>query len=73
MKVQDLVGTYSIIGSNQDALEKAYQSFPLPIMLLNIADKDGINSSMTDVFGVAATGLEYIAPRQFMVRFRREF
>jgi len=25
------------------------------------------------VFGVAATGLEYIAPRQFMVRFRREF
>ena len=42
-------------------------------MLLNIADKDGINSSMTDVFGVAATGLEYIAPRQFMVRFRREF
>jgi hypothetical protein len=28
---------------------------------------------MTDVFGVAATGLEYIAPRQFMVRFRRGF
>ena len=45
----------------------------IDFMLLNIADKDGINSSMTDVFGVAATGLEYIAPRQFMVRFRREF
>jgi hypothetical protein len=25
------------------------------------------------VFGVAATGLEYIPPRQFMVRIRREF
>ncbi|MDB3951795.1 TonB-dependent receptor [Gammaproteobacteria bacterium] len=45
----------------------------IDFMLLNIADEDGINSSMTDVFGVAATGLEYIAPRQFMVRFRREF
>ena len=45
----------------------------IDFMLLNIADKDGINSSMTDVFGVAATGLEYIAPRLFMVRFRREF
>ena len=45
----------------------------IDFMLLNIADKDGINSSMTDVFGVAATGLEYVEPRQFMVRFRREF
>ena len=45
----------------------------IDFMLLNIADEDGVNSSMTDVFGVAATGLEYIAPRQFMVRFRREF
>ena len=42
-------------------------------MLLNIADEGGVNSSMTDVFGVAATGLEYIPPRQFMVRIRREF
>ena len=25
MKVQDLVGTYSIIGSNQDALQNAYK------------------------------------------------
>ena len=40
----------------------------IDFMLLNIADKDGINSSMTDVFGVAATGLELIPPRQFMVR-----
>ena len=45
----------------------------IDFMLLNIADEGGVNSSMTDVFGVAATGLEYIPPRQFMVRLRREF
>ena len=36
--------------------------------ILNATDEDGVNSSMTDVFGVAATGLELIPPRQFMVR-----
>ena len=45
----------------------------IDFMLLNIGDEDGINSSMTDVFGVAATGLEYIPPRQFMIRVRKEF
>ena len=38
------------------------------LIALNISDEDGVNSSMTDVFGVAATGLELIPPRQFMVR-----
>ena len=31
----------------------------LDLMLLNVTDEDGINSSMTDVFGVASTGLSY--------------
>ena len=42
-------------------------------MLLNISDEAGVNSSMTDVFGVAATGLELIPPRQFMTRIRYSF
>ena len=42
-------------------------------MILNINDEAGVNSSMTDVFGVAATGLELIAPRQVMVRIRKNF
>ena len=42
-------------------------------MILNINDEAGVNSSMTDVFGVAATGLELIAPRQVMVRLRKNF
>ena len=40
----------------------------LDFKILNATDEDGVNSSMTDVFGVAATGLELIPPRQFMVR-----
>mgnify|MGYP006082968907 CR=1 FL=1 len=47
--------------------------YAFDLMLLNVADKGGINSSMTDVFGVAATGLEYISPRQFMVRLSKTF
>ena len=47
--------------------------FNLDLMLLNIADEDGVNSSMTDVFGVAATGLELIPPRQIMTRLSVNF
>ncbi len=43
------------------------------VMFLNIGDEDGVNSSMTDVFGVAATGIELIAPKQFMVRISKNF
>ena len=42
-------------------------------MILNATDEDGINSSMTDVFGVAASGLELIPPRQIMTRISYDF
>ena len=42
-------------------------------LLLNMTDEDGINSSMTDVFGIAATGLEFIPPRQVMTRISYDF
>ena len=45
----------------------------LDLILLHASDTDGVNSSMTDVFGVAATGIELIAPRQFMVRVSKNF
>ena len=51
-------------------------SYPLSkvdFILLNATDNTGVNSSMTDVFGVAATGLELIAPKQFMVRLTKNF
>jgi iron complex outermembrane receptor protein len=34
----------------------------------NITDEAGINARFTDVFGVGATGDQFIQPRQFMVR-----
>ena len=48
-------------------------SVNVDFMLLNATDEDGINSSMTDVFGVAATGLELIPPRQIMTRISYDF
>ncbi|MDC0185093.1 TonB-dependent receptor [Rhodobiaceae bacterium] len=45
----------------------------LDLIALNISDEDGINSSMTDVFGVAGTGIELIPPRQFMGRLSYNF
>ena len=48
-------------------------SLAVDFMLLNITDEAGVNSSMTDVFGVAATGLELIPPRQAMTRIRYSF
>ena len=48
-------------------------NFSIDFMLLNAADKAGMNSSMTDVFGVAATGQEFIPPRQFMTRLSYNF
>ena len=48
-------------------------NFSINFMLLNASDKAGMNSSMTDVFGVAATGQEFIPPRQFMTRLNYDF
>ena len=45
----------------------------LDIIALNVSDEDGVNSSMTDVFGVAGTGIEYIPPRQIMGRVSYQF
>ena len=44
------------------------ENIDLNLIALNITDKDGMNSSMTDVFGVAGTGIELIPPRQIMAR-----
>ena len=51
----------------------SYPFSKVDFILLNATDNTGVNSSMTDVFGVAATGLELIAPKQFMVRFTKNF
>ncbi len=45
----------------------------LDFFLMNMTNEDGINSSMTDVFGVAATGIELVPPRQIMTRISYDF
>ena len=61
--ILNLTANYNFVGD----------TWGLDLMLLNATGVEGVNSSMTDVFGVAATGLEYIAPRQFMVRLSKQF
>ena len=43
------------------------------LLLMNVSDEAGVNSRFTDVFGVGATGVELIAPRQAMVRVGTSF
>ena len=39
----------------------------------NLTDEDGINARFTDVFGVGATGDQFIPPRQLMARVGIDF
>ncbi|MEH6611127.1 MAG: TonB-dependent receptor [Halioglobus sp.] len=68
----DDVGSYDIVN-----LRVSYDSdsavWGIDLMALNVLDEDGINSSMTDVFGVNETGLQYVPPRQYTARVRYNF
>ncbi len=68
----DTVESYSVINLTA-SLDLPGDTIGIDLMLLNATDKSGMNSSMTDVFGVAGTGIEYIAPRQFMGRLSYDF
>ena len=70
--IVDAIDGYTVVNLNIEYPDN-YPINKLDLILLNASDKDGVNSSMTDVFGVAATGIELIAPRQFMVRVSKNF
>ena len=65
--IVDAIDAYDILNLTAN-FDFVGDKWGLDFMILNATDEDGINSSMTDVFGVAATGLELIPPRQFMAR-----
>ena len=69
--IVDAIPAYDIINLNIGL--DFNNNIGLNFILLNATDEDGINSSMTDVFGVASTGLELIPPRQFMTRISYNF
>jgi iron complex outermembrane receptor protein len=68
----DAIDAYDLLNVTT-RIEFLNEDWGVDFKLLNLTDEDGVNSSMTDVFGVAATGLELIPPRQFMVRLSRNF
>ena len=70
--IVDQVDSYSIVNLTA-SLDLTGDEWGIDLMLLNAGDKDGMNSSMTDVFGVAGTGIEYIPPRQIMGRVSYNF
>ena len=70
--IVDQVDSYSIMNFTA-GLDFTGDQWGIDLMLLNAGDKDGMNSSMTDVFGVAGTGIEYIPPRQIMGRVSYKF
>ena len=67
----DFVDEYTIY--NLSLSYEISDKIGLDLIALNISDEDGVNSSMTDVFGVAGTGIELIPPRQFMGRLSYNF
>jgi iron complex outermembrane receptor protein len=72
--IVDAIDSYTVINLSVGIeYPETYPVSKVDLILLNASDKDGVNSSMTDVFGVAATGIELIAPRQFMVRLSKNF
>ena len=67
----DQVDSYTIV--NFTTSLEITDSAGIDFMILNASDKDGVNSAMTDVFGVAGTGIELIPPRQFILRVRKSY
>ena len=68
----DAIDAYDLLNLTA-SLEFLNNDWGVDFKILNATDEDGVNSSMTDVFGVAATGLELIPPQQYMVRIGRNF
>ena len=63
----DAVDDYNVVNLTA-GIDFANGAWGFDLMIFNATDEDGINSAMTDVFGVNATGLEFIPPRQIMGR-----
>lgn len=68
----DMVDAYDLINFTV-SYDNPDDVWGIDLMAYNLLDEDGINSAMTDVFGVNETGFQYVAPRQLMARFRYNF
>ena len=68
----DTVPSYDIVNLLL-SYDLANEKLGFDLMAYNVTDEAGVNSRMTDVFGVGATGVELIPPRQIMGRVRYVF
>ncbi|WP_158971966.1 TonB-dependent receptor [Paraglaciecola sp. L3A3] len=68
----DPVDAYDVLNLNV-SYDTPDEVWGVDFIVYNLTDEDGINSSMTDVFGVNETGFQYIAPRMVMGRVRYNF
>ena len=68
----DQVDDYDIVNLTL-SVDFAGDTWGTDLIVTNVFDEDGVNSRMTDVFGVNATGEELVAPRQIMARVRYQF
>tara|TARA_Y100000004_G_scaffold66182_1_gene74229 strand:+ start:435 stop:2705 length:2271 start_codon:yes stop_codon:yes gene_type:complete len=68
----DTVPSYNIVNVLL-SYDLANEKVGFDLMAYNLSDEAGVNSRMTDVFGVGATGVELIPPRQIMGRVRYVF
>ncbi|MFT5837957.1 MAG: iron complex outermembrane receptor protein [Flavobacteriales bacterium] len=68
----DTVDSYDLINFTM-SYDNSDEVWGVDLIAYNLLDEDGINSAMTDVFGVNETGFQYVAPRQLMARLRYSF
>ena len=68
----DPIDAYTIINFTA-SLQPEGSNVSYDLLIMNATNEDAVNSSMTDVFGANATGLELIPPRQIMARVTAKF
>jgi iron complex outermembrane receptor protein len=68
----DPVDAYSLVNATL-SYDEPNEVWGVDLMVYNLLDEDGVNSAMTDVFGVNETGYQYVPPRQVMARVRYNF
>jgi iron complex outermembrane receptor protein len=68
----DTVDSYDLVNITL-SYDNSDEVWGVDLIAYNLLDEDGINSAMTDVFGVNETGFQFVAPRQLMARFRYNF
>ena len=69
----DMVPDYEVLDFVLGFTPQSNNDLRFEFVAKNLTDEDGTNARCTDVFGVGATGVELIGPRQIMLRVQMSF